>query len=92
MRVRDVLIILSGHEGHLSAGTVCYDINDITSRSFLKQPAMWCVRLSFCGYTFIWEVPASFALFFAKIVKKSKNINDAERIVCYNKGGQKGAG
>jgi hypothetical protein len=28
----------------------------------------------------------------AKRVKKSKNINDAERIVWYNKGGQKGAG
>ena len=36
--------------------------------------------------------PLIFALISAKIVKKSKNINDDERIVWYNKGGQKGAG
>lgn len=50
--------------------------------------AVW----TFLRIKYIREVPASFARLFAKIVKKSKNINDAERIVWYNKGGRKGAG
>ena len=51
-----------------------------------------CLDDCFADILLYRRFPLIFALISAKIVKKSKNINDDERIVWYNKGGQKGAG
>lgn len=72
------------------AGTVCYDI--ILRESFWGGRSYGALGCYFADILLSGKSPLLFALIFAKIVKKSKNINDAERIVCYNKGGQKGAG
>ena len=72
----------------VSGRAVCYNVTGILLG---RQPVV-VLDFHFADILLYGKSPLLFALIFAKIVKKSKNINDAERIVCYNKGGQKGAG
>lgn len=51
-----------------------------------------CLNCCFADILWNRKSPLLLAQIFAKIVRKSKNTDDAERIVWYNKGGQKGAG
>lgn len=77
--------------GCICTGTGCWNITGILLG---RAPDNRNGRLNgyFADILLYRKSPLLFALIFAEIVKKSKNINDAERIVWYNKGGQKGAG
>lgn len=75
---------------NVRSGVDCHIITEI----LLGRPPdkNRCLDDCFADILLYRRFPLIFALISAKIVKKSKNINDDERIVWYNKGGQKGAG